>query len=467
MLSMLAAAAAVATLDSQEMKQPNVLFLLTDDQRWSTVGAFGVEPVFTPAMDRLVAEGTTFTNCYIQGSMGGAVCVPSRAMMMTGRKPYDGTRIPPEHGMIGETFRAAGYDTFSTGKWHQDRAAFNRSFNHGGNIYFGGMHQYHTGGHRTPILTDFDPSGKYPKELTKTYSRFSSELFADATVDFLRNRDSENPFFAYVSFTSPHDPRHAPEWFQSLYPDEEMDLPENFMTLHPFDNGTLRIRDEDLGPYPRTKESVKREIALYFGMVTEVDYQIGRILDELDQLGITEETIVVFASDHGLAVGQHGLLGKQNVYEHSVKPPMVLRGPGIPQSEKRDTFINLHDINPTLIELAGLKPADTVEAKSFAAAVSDAKVVHRESAAMGYAWHQRALRRGKWKLIEYMVKGEASRQLFDLDSDPFELHNLIDHPLHQKVGREMHAELAQMLRDRGDVVDIDKPEWGVDQTISG
>jgi arylsulfatase A-like enzyme len=463
-------AAALATAQAQA--QPNILILFTDDQRRTTVGAYGVEDVHTPTMNRIVEEGTSFDNCYIMGSMGGAVCVPSRAMLMTGRglfhlskddngnPAYDGRRIPAEHITFGETFRSAGYETFSTGKWHQDKASFNRSFSHGGNIYFGGMHQYNTGGHKTPWLWDYDPSGAYPSTLRTKRGTFSSELFADATIDFLRTRDDNKPFLAYVPFSSPHDPRHAPDWFADMYPVDEIELPPNYMPEHPFDNGTLRIRDEQLAPNPRSPMDTKKEIAAYYAMVTEVDYHMGRIMDELDRQGLDENTIVVFTSDHGLGAGQHGLMGKQNVYEHSMKAPFAIKGPGIPAGESRDTFIHLNDLGPTLHELAGVTIPESNQMTSFSHSILDKTTVHRESVVFSYSWHQRAIRKGPWKLAEYMVKGVSTTQLFHVEADPFELHNLAAHPLHTARVAELRKELAQMVRDREDVVDIDLPNWG-------
>jgi arylsulfatase A-like enzyme len=456
-------------------RKPNVLILFNDDLRASAVAAYGREKTITPNMDRLVAEGTAFTNCYLMGSMTGAVCVPTRAMLLTGRSLFhldiidendrgrDGSILPPETPTLPETFRANGYTTFSTGKWHQDKASFARSFEHAENVFFGGMHWLSEGGHHTPILHDFDPEALYPDDKASHRAGFSSELFADSTIKFLNDRDQDRPFLAYVPFTSPHDPRHAPKQFQDLYPPEDIELPPNFASEHPFDNGEMIVRDEQLAPVPRTESRTKQEISDYYAMVSEVDHQFGRILDELDRLGLAENTIVVFAADHGVSVGQHGLLGKQNVYEHSTRVPMVLRGPGIPVGETRDTFIHTNDVNPTLYEMTGVPAPDSVEMTSFLPAINNKAYTHRDSVAFSYSWHQRAIRRGNWKLAVYCNKGEHHTQLYDLSTDPWETTNLAaDHP---QLVTGLKSELAQMLLDCDDVVDINLPNWGQPQGV--
>ncbi|GAI83201.1 unnamed protein product, partial [marine sediment metagenome] len=177
---------------------------------------------------------------------------------------------------------------------------------------FGGMSNHL----KVPVY-DFDPSGEYPKEKQYTGEKFSSEMFADEAIKFLENDTGDDPFFMYVSFTAPHDPRMAPKEYEEIYPRERIFIPENFMPEHPFDNGEMKIRDEKLAPWPRTEKIVRDHIGAYYAMITHTDAQIGRLVDALEKNGKAENTIIIFAGDNGLAVGQHGLLGKQNLYEHS------------------------------------------------------------------------------------------------------------------------------------------------------
>ena len=232
-----------------------------------------------------------------------------------------------------------------------------------------------------------------------------------------------------------------------MYPPDEIELPPNFAPVHPWDNGNMNVRDERLSPVPRTEKRTKKDISDYYAMVSEVDHNIGRILDELKRQGLDRNTIVVFAGDNGLAVGQHGLLGKQNVYEHSMGMPLVFRGPGIPRGRTRSTFVYHHDIGPTILEMAGLEVPDTMESMSLVDAIRDPYVVVRKVMYNSYQNKQRAVREGDWKLIRYNVDGVEYTQLFNLEDDPWETRNLADKPeMAGKVSRLMRLLRQQMLR---------------------
>ena len=316
--------------DGERTGRPNVLFLLTDDQTFNTIRALGNTEIHTPNMDRLVRRGVAFTQTHVMGGLNGAVSQPSRAMLLTGRGLMDvhrnGGFIPEAEKTFPEVFRENGYTTFATGKWHSDNASFNRSFSTGANIFFGGMHPYGRNnelGHRRPYLHQYDPAGDYNNRngawadaLPET---FSSKLYADAAIGFLEaEASSDDPFLMYVAFTSPHDPRNVLPGYGRKYASAELSMPANFVPQHPFDNGDLGERDEKLLPTPRVPEQVLAERANYYGMVSEVDFQIGHILDALEKSGKAGNTIIVFTSDNGLCVGEHGLLGKQNLYEDIV-----------------------------------------------------------------------------------------------------------------------------------------------------
>jgi arylsulfatase A-like enzyme len=292
-------------------KRPNFIVLLTDDQRFDTVRALWGGQVLTPHMDRLVRRGVAFTNACTQGGLTGAICMPSRAQLLTGRsvfRVHQGIverqeRPDPEMVTFPETLRRAGYQTFATGKWHNGAALFQRSFESGDNIFFGGM-----GDQIQLPVQPYDASGKYPKERVRPAGKFSSELFSDTAVRFLRERDRSKPYLLYVAYTSPHDPRMAPARYADLFPPSGLKLPKNFLPQHPFDNGEMKVRDEMLAGFPRTEDEIRKHLAGYYAMIAEVDAQIGRVLDAIDD----DNTYVIFAGDNGLAVGQHGLMGKQN-----------------------------------------------------------------------------------------------------------------------------------------------------------
>ena len=440
---------AAAHINAAPRRRPNVLFLFADDQRFDTLRALGNPQIHTPNLDRLAHRGTAFTEAAIMGGTVAAVCAPSRAMLMTGQTLFHVDRSivrpaaskPAERRpfhLFPELFRQHGYETFSTGKWHNGEPLFARCFTTGENIFFGGMSD-----HLHVPVADFDPSGRYPADQRHTGGKFSSELFSDSAIRFLAERRRDRPFLAYVSYTAPHDPRMAPREFAHLYPPSKIVLPPNFLPRHPFDNGELEIRDETLAPWPRTPEIVREHIAAYFAMITHLDAQIGRVMCALEDSGETSNTIVVFAGDNGLALGQHGLLGKQNLYEASVRVPLVIAGPGLPKGARSDALCYLYDLFPTLCDLASIPAPDTVEGSSLAPLLHGRSKQVRDSMFFAYKDVQRAVKKDGWKLIRYHVKGQSTTQLFNLRRDPWEMTNLADDPA--QVGR-LHALDGELRR---------------------
>jgi arylsulfatase A-like enzyme len=458
------------------MRKPNIIFLFTDDQRFDTIGGLNNPAIKTPNLDRLVAEGTTFTNAYIMGGSSGAVCMPSRGMLHTGRSLYHiqgrGESVDPNHAMLGETLQQAGYTSFGTGKWHNGPSAFARSFNAGAEIFFGGMDD-----HWNVPTCDYDPTGEYrptPKidnphvDNTVTWRRcdhiatgkHSTDLFVDATINFIEQQPTEDPFLAYVSFMAPHDPRSMPEEFLQLYDPDQIDLPINFMPQHPFDNGWMTGRDEKLAGFPRTKSEVRRHIAEYYAITSHLDAAVGRLRDALNTQGILEETIIVFAGDNGLAVGQHGLMGKQNLYDHSVHVPLIFSGPGIPKGEQRDALVYLIDIFPTLCDLTQTPIPETVEGNSLQPVLDDSEDNVRTYLHFAFLEAQRGIRDSQYKLIEYAVGGSHTQtQLFDLIHDPKETQNLVDDLAYAEIRQRLRDQLKQWQTIYGDTREHGQAFW--------
>ena len=442
--------------------RPNVLFFFTDDQRFDTIAALGNDAVSTPTLDRLASQSAVFTHAHIPGGTSGAVCMPSRAMLHTGRTLFHlddrGQEVPDDHVLLGEHFRRAGYETFGTGKWHNGRRAYQRSFSTGDEIMFGGMSD-----HWNVPAFHYDPTGSYDSRLPFVRDpwgtndvehrdadhvhagKHSSELFVDAASRFLRERDRSRPFFSYVSLTAPHDPRTMPEQFRAMYDSDEIELPPNFSAQHAFDTGALRIRDEMLAAFPRDPAEVRRHIAEYYAMISHLDHEFGRLLSVLDEIGERENTIIVFAGDNGLAVGQHGLMGKQNLYDHSVRVPLMISGPGVPPGQSSDALVYLLDIYPTLCDLVGMETPDSVEGRSLAPCLGG-ETAHRESLYLAYEGSIRGVRMGRHKLIEYAVGGVRNTQLFDVVSDPHETSDLARMSESTSVVSELRADLLR-LRD--------------------
>ena len=323
------------------------------------------------------------------------------------------------------------------------------------------MHPYEQNGHCAPRLYHFDPSGKYEEEAF-VGQNFSSEMYADAAVDFLKStEEDERPFMAFVSFTSPHDPRNALPDYGKKYSPADLSVPDNFLPEHPFDNGELNIRDEQLLPTPRTPEQLKKELSLYYGMVSEVDLQIGRVLDALEESGNLDHTIVVFASDNGLAMGQNGLIGKQSLYEHSVGVPMAIVTPeGLSAGKRSEALCYLYDLYPTLCELVQVETPASVTGKSLVPVLEGEEKDVRDCVFLAYSNQQRAVVSGDYKYIIYNVEGKITEQLFNLKQDPGELVNLAAVEVEKK--EELHKLLQQQMKENHDFCDLSQSLWWKD-----
>lgn len=389
--------------------KPNILFILADDQRFDTIRALGNKEIKTPTLDRLVGRGMSFTNVYCQGSMVPAVCTPSRTMILTGRSLF---RIPKPQAKsydgptLGGTFRDAGYATLCVSK--------------PGNSFAFGHSQ-------------FEKNVPIPHSGAAT-----SRKCVDAVIDYLPTMWKEKPFFIYLAPSVPHDPRTAEEEFQKLYDPATLTLSKNFMPSHPFDNGELSVRDEKLAPLPRTESEMKKHLTDYYACISGFDHHLGRLMAALEKEGRLKNTIVVFTSDQGLAVGgRHGLMGKQNLYEH-FKSPLVIAGPGIEKGNS-DALVYLFDLFPTLCETAGITVPGACEGKSLLPLLRGNKAVHRPLLFTAYRDAQRMVRDERWKLIQY-PKIERL-QLFNLEVDPDELNDL-------SANKEQVATMKAKLREQ-------------------
>lgn len=425
--------------------RPNILFLFADDQRRDTIAAYGNPHIETPNLDQLAARGFNFRENYCMGSIHGAVCQPSRAMLMSGRTLYRvpmdlaGVKTLPQ--LLGEN----GYTTFGTGKWHNGAASYVRTFQQGTAAFMGGMSD-HT---KVPIADLSSDGTKLVRR--RQGEKFSSELFADAIIEFLARQPADKPFFAYAAFTAPHDPRQPPQANRERYYRSPPPLPANFMAQHPFHNGWMVGRDETLAAWPRTRPVLQEQLCEYYGMVSHLDSQVGRILQSLERTGHAENTIIVYAADHGLAVGSHGLLGKQSLYEHSMGCPLIIAGPGIPHGES-SALTYLYDLFPTLCDLTEVSPPDTLEGSSLAPLWRGSAATVRETLFTTYEDKMRAVRDTRWKLIRYPLIDHT--QLFDLETDPHELKNLADEPNQQARVTEMLKLLADWQQKTGDTAPL-------------
>ena len=412
-------------------ERPNILVLFSDDQRADALGAYGNPYVRTPTLDGLAARGFSFRGAHIMGSHHGAVCAPSRAMLMSGRTLFHVYDDLDSVETLPEVLRRSGYVTFGTGKWHQSRESFARSFSLGRAVFFGGMSD-----HRNVPLRDLLADGGFTDVRT---AGFSTDLFVDAARGFLEEHaaaEAAAPFLAYVAFTAPHDPRTPPEGFLEQYAGAGRPLPPAYMPVHPFDNGWMTGRDEQLAAWPRPPEVIREQLGEYYGLVSHLDARIGDLLATLEHAGLADRTVVFFASDNGLALGSHGLLGKQSLYEHSTHVPLIVAGPGIPAG-KSSALVMLYDLFPTIAGLAGVALPEGVEGLDLSVLWRGDAAAVREEIYTAYEDKMRAVRDERFKLIRYPLLGHV--QLFDLQRDPYELDNLADNPEHAEVKERLEA----------------------------
>jgi arylsulfatase A-like enzyme len=388
-------------------------------------------------------------------------------MLLTGRSLFhiqgEGEEVPAAHVTMGECFGHAGYETYGVGKWHNGKPGFNRSFAGGDEIFFGGMWD-----HWNLPTFRFDPTGQYAATLpmvsefytsNRVTTRYgdhvtagvhSTDLLAEAVLRFLRGRRQDQPFFLHLAFLAPHDPRTMPQRFRDLYDPAKIELPENFVPESPVDTGELQGRDERLAANPRDPAEVRRHIAEYYAMISHADDALGRLVACLRETGQYDDTILVFTADHGLALGQHGLMGKQDLYDHSIRVPLILAGPGVPANQRRDALVYSLDLFPTLCDLTGVTVPPSVEAQSLAGCLAG-DGPGREWLYLAYCHTIRGVKNRRHKLIEYCAHGKRATQLFDLANDPKEMHNLAGRPETRALVSQLRRRLLAMrdeLEDR-------------------
>ncbi len=462
-----AAPAAKHRFSSPGKERPNFLFLFTDDQTFRAVNALGNPEVKTPNMDRLISQGVTFTRCFNQGSFSGAVCVASRAMLNTGRYLWQcgGGRCEESKGKIypmwGQTLGQAGYDTFVTGKWHNGNQTLTASFKNigptGGGMYDSTDYQG-AAYHRPAPGNTWSPYDKTQKGHWLDVDGeiiHSSKRWADTSIEYLNKAaQSDDPFFMYVAFHAPHDPRQSPKQFVDMYPLDRIKIPKNYLPEHPFDQGHHKLRDEILAPFPRTKEAVKVHLQEYYAIVTHADYQIGRILAALEETGKADNTIVIFSADHGLAVGQHGLMGKQNMYDHSIRMPFVMVGPGIEKGKQNHAMMHMQSLFATTCDMAGVVVPSTVQYPSLVPLLTGKKERLHDEIYGAYLKYQRMVRTDRWKLIRYPHNREV--QLFDIRKDPWETQDLAEDPKYAQVVADMDGRLQRLVKDMNDPMDFEE-----------
>ena len=435
-------------------KRPNVLFIFTDDQRPDGFGAVGNPDVKTPNMDKFFQNGFVFRQAYIQGSMTNATCLPSRAMIMSGKSLFRAPLRLDSGTLLPQALQNGGYHTFATGKWHNGELSFERSFDEAEAVFFGGAARSHIGVpvHRmiAGLMVPYD-SGE----------SFSTELFADAAIEFIESREkSDEPFFCYIPFTAPHSPVTPPGKWATMYDPEKITLPPNHAALRPdlvderpgigrsggFGRGRSRDRGGDDSPIDRAK----KQFALYYGLISHLDHHIGRVVQSLERTGQIDDTIILFATDHGMAMNSHGQSGKHNAFEHTSRVQMVFSGSNISKGES-NALVYLYDIYPTLCGLTGLSVPEGVEGKSLSGIIKGQQDNVREYLFTAYMDDQRAIRDDRWKLF-YRPKSDRVA-FYDLKNDPHELNDLAQSAKYSKEIDQLKQALSKARLEYGDTAD--------------
>jgi arylsulfatase A-like enzyme len=408
-------------------QRPNFLFILVDDQSPFDLKIYNPRsPLETPHIDRIAREGMVFDGAYHMGAFVGAVCTPSRHMIMSGRTvwhlpigPGAKAHCPPgiEQQTIPAVFNRAGYATMRTCKQGNSYEAANKLFT---------------------VRHDATKRGGTPET--------GSAWHGDRVMDYLAQRETTKdakPFLIYYGFSHPHDERDGtPELLAKYGAVNHTDkaapppahpkqpaLPPNYLPAHPFHHGHPGLRDEvDVrGVWERRDErTIRNELGREFACSENIDIQIGRVLAKLQAMGELDNTYIIYTADHGMAIGRHGLQGKQNLYQHTWRVPFIVKGPGIKPGSRVEGNIYLLDVLATLCDLAGIPPPETNEGLSFKPVLTGEKQTVRDVLFGVYNGGtkpgMRAVKKGDWKLIQYDVMNGAVRetQIFNLAENPHE-----------------------------------------------
>jgi choline-sulfatase len=403
--------------------------------------------------------------------------------------------------LLGEVLQMGGYDTYITGKWHNGDQTALRSFTNGktigpgfyastaedgiaynrpkaGNFWTPWDPNYR--GHWTPqdlwdikhpreVASWVSQNGPSPQKAGSRYElrQHSCELYADSAIEMLRQTASrpDRPFFLYLAWNSPHDPRQAPKEMVDMYPIDKIEVPPNFLPQHPFDQGDARVRDEMLAPFPRTAYDVQVHRREYYALITYMDQQLGRIVDALDKTGLGDNTCIVVTGDHGIAVGEHGLMGKQNLYDCSVRMPFIMAGPGIAAGRQIDAMMYQHSLFPTLCEWAGLPIPAAVQFPSLLPLLRGERERLFDSVYCAYRGYQRMVRTEQHKLILY--PGAKKVQLFDITKDPWEMNNLADDSAQAATVSKLFDQLKKWQETVSDTLVLDPATFGIQSRIHG
>ena len=491
----------------KEVKSPNFIFIYTDDQRFDTVGLIGNNQVKTPNLDKLAKNGAVLSNAYNMGAWHGAVCVASRAMIISGKSVWrakEAFNIPSNITNNSEISRLnqlaisktwpkllknKGYRTYMTGKWHiqipveevfdvvanerpgmpdDNRVEFSKQLKiweeQSGDL--SQLDKFMPPGYGRPV-NENDNSWSPTDSIFGGFwkgGKHWSEVIAEDAIDFIEDSKKFNdPYFMYLAFNAPHDPRQAPKRFLEMYPIDEIPLPLNYSPQHPFLNeigNPPGLRDEALAPFPRSPYAVKKHIQEYYAVISHLDEQVGKIITHLENQDMLENTYIIFTSDHGLSVGQHGLIGKQSLYDHSIRVPMIISGPKITKGSWFNQDIYLQDIVPTTLDLANISIPNEIDFKSFYNLLinEDNQEIHDGIYGTfgccpgNYRDFQKMIRKDGYKLM--LFPENKRMELYDLNNDPNEIVNLSEKFEYKEKVSQLFEDLILLQKELGDTLNL-------------
>ena len=442
-------------------KKPNILFLMTDQHSMRVLGSYGNQIIKTPNLDKLANEGVVFKSNYSQNP----ICLPSRASLITGKMPsslgiFGNDGILSEKTTMATVFKAQGYEVAWLGKEHWGATNAEVGF---GNLN-AEAHEAFKEKYR-PLNNLRKNIGRLPQNAS-AYKLSENEdyeaLVTDHAIKFLENNTTKT-FFLGVSFKKPHFPFMCHQKYFDLYKDI-VDLPE----VTPDMIEALSINEKKTIEKYKLDEMSSAEIkharAMYYGMVTYIDEQFGRVLEKLNELGLRENTIIVYTSDHGEMAGEHGLWYKNSFLEASVAAPLIFSYPKtLPVNKKINASSMLLDIFPTLCDLSDIGQPNDLEGKSLLPLMNGIENADN-SDRVAYSEMYRSstgimVRKGKWKYIRYNSEKEY---LYDIDTDPREINNLINSTQHQAIIRELSTLASAKFRKKYATENLTEKQFSIE-----
>ncbi|MCS0500088.1 sulfatase-like hydrolase/transferase [Protaetiibacter mangrovi] len=461
----------------------NIVFLFTDQHRRDTLGCYGNDVVATPALDALAARGMRFDRWHTPT----AICTPARVSVLTGQAPFRHgvlanhernvayvEDLPDDVFVFSRALREHGYNCGLVGKWHAgyhltaadygfdsvDLPGWHNPVDHPDYLAYlreRGLPEYEI----TEPIRGTLPNGRagnllaarLRQPIEATFERY----LTDRAIEHLERyggewKESARPFFLSLNFFGPHLPYLVPDEYYDMYDPDAIELPESVAETFADKPAVQRNYSAHWGFDTLTPEESRKLIAVYWGYVSLIDAEIGRLNEALERLGLSDSTAILFSSDHGEFTGAHRLHDKgPAMYDDIYRTAGIVAVPGCPPGQS-DELVSLLDTTATILELAGLDPAPAVDSRSLLPLVRGEDVEWDDQIICEFHGHhfpypQRMIRRGDVKLV---VNPESRNELYDLATDPFELHNRYEHPEFAHVRRDLIGRLYRALRDRGD-----------------